>query len=947
MSFHELVAAPRKQNSPRQTNITEISDSFLPPISIDRAKIEEHNAEGLKVSLNLSMNMQSSDYNSAATRKLLKLRILLLDDITQFNSVSTPGTVQNFSGVITDLSLDEFTNNNYNQQLYNLKKQIFINKKTTFLGIVAYVYSPDGGNDSSMQVSSNLMEISSSIEGQRAAMILLENDIISGATYYYTRSNNTVWFGPVHQMENGTFMTGFEHKDESEVVSQNTINALKVQDFRLENSLNSLDISFAEKKDEQYPELSTGLNVTQGKLLPNKSNSMFSDFFISKDEMGNCRFFFSLDWRRMILSNSPYQQILKKNSNSIQELMRLCKIQSLKLFRVREKENLVNRNKKIFSPQQKNKKFYPNFVDELVVQTRDSDNGFLVTTTTDNDLSNSVLELSLGLDNGNKIRHFSGVDQQISQKEEGLFSYKIRLDVLDYSEQIIKSKINLLRSSITSLTQYYNQAVYFKVTDNPDVKNFDSNLQFFSVDFARRFDTTQLDQIIGNFSSTLSFFSVLDISNSAVVISNYLKSYLYPSIASPDSITFAINLMTNTLKRIEDNVNTISRKIVPSTKQQNDSQVKINPPERIKTFVVEKTFAELFNANEKSNSGFDFFNTTDSNSSIGLKQITRSDLETTQRNEIGLFYSGAPSAPGLDSDGRPNQKDRPNSINLTQPTNVYFTPQKIYSNGHIIDVSNSNTKEYLGVITRRDLHSTTHSSNSKNISMFLNDKFGLQVVTTDNENVNSDLRSTSNNQEKASNVARNNKIVDQSFETLYEIRKFITNDISKQEYTILNEADPQLSKKLSDYDINNKDSLIRKNLNKNSNNKNNTMVNAPFQVKRLIFNSYLSQDVLKRTQEEILSNLDDSKNYSYFVYRTQTINKLMFFNGYELDDNGDPILKKPMWVSVLDQPNLLSNLNLKLCKSIPFEDESLNIKRQKMFDLPTYDEYFLISGGGS
>lgn len=944
MLFRELTGSPKK--------VSVSSDSFegfslnhLPGVSIDRAKVEEQNRDQIKVSLDLSMIMENSIYNSQSTKDLLKLKILLLDNFEQFKLFAASNGNQIFSGVQQEVSLEEFSSNKNNKNLFNLKKEISITKNKEFLGVVVYIFSTSEGNNSSTQTPNNVSQVSSSDEGQRTALIVLEDDLASNKSYFYTKSDDSVWFGPVRRTENGSFVAGFLHSERAESVTQKISNVIRVQDFRMEKSVNNLDISFSEPKDNSFPGLDSGLRTSQDKLLPDKSNSLFSDFLISKDELGRCRFFFSLDWRRLILENSPYQKVLKKNSNNIQDLLQMCKIQSFKLYRERVKNSVPNRNKNIFSPKTQNKEFDSNLVKDLIIQTQDGNTGSLETFDPDTDLANTISEVFLQLENDKRLRHFSGMDQDISQKSEGLFSYKIRLDVLDLSEQIIKEKMSTLRSSINSSEKYYNQAVYYTSTSIPDAKNFDNNTQFFSFDFIRRFDTTSIDAVVDDFVSVLSFFSPEITPDGEIVISNYFKSYLYPAIATPDSILFAINSMRGVLKKIEDNVNTILRKIDSSSKQKNDSQTKLNPPGRVKTFVVEKTFSNTFNASEDFDSGFDFFNTTGMETSSGLRTITKSSLDSVFQKELDVFYSGNPTAPGLDLNGLPNQKDSPDSIQLTQPSTVYFTPQKIYSKGDVVDISTSETKDYLNIISKQSLQKTSNSSNSENILSFLNDKFGVEVVTTDNSNVDPNTKSVENNQEKTSNKEFNNKIVNRSFETLYEVRKFVTSDAEKKEFTILNELNQELNKRLSDYDIDDKSSLIRKNLNKIDGDKNSVVANAPFQIKRLIFNNYLSQDMIKKEQEEILSDLSDSKNYSYFVYRTQTINKLMFLDGYELNDDGEFVLKKPKWVSVMDNPNILNRSSFSLCRSVPYENKELNVKRQKMFDLPTYDEYFIVSRG--
>jgi len=930
MSFHELVGAPKKP--PISSGAPEISDAvYLPPIGINRVTINNPDENITRVSLNLGINLNKSLYDSNLVKDFLNFRVVFLTDPQEFESFISNDISENNSGEAFTRSINNFSPSN-NEGSYHALEEFDITLATGFLGVVVYFYTEAGGNKSSN------INFSPAEEGQRAAMVLLENNVSSNKLYYFSFSDDSLWLGPVHRMQNGGLMTGFEHNNLSRSVTQRIMNVFRTQDQR--STVGSdLDISFAEPADNFYPDLTLGLNVSQGKLLPDKKNSLFSDFFMSKDEMGNCRFFFSIDWRRTILENSPYKKILKNSTTEVQELLELCKIQSLTLFRTRIKKSNTNRNKKVFSPASKDKKFISDSVDELVVQSRDN-RGQLLSSQTETDPSNNFSELILPLGSGRSLRHFEGVDREISIKETGSYSYKIRLDVLDYSEQIIKPKFNLLRGIVSSLEEYKNTAIYFGTSSGET--NYDDSIKFFSLEFINSMDLNSIDNIINDFVSVVSFFSTDTTPATLINISNSLKSYLYPNIATPQSIEFAINLVQNIMSRVESNIETITRKLGSSPKQSSEAQSRLNPPARNKNFVIEKEFLNIFTADD-ARTGFDFFNTTGPNTdSVGLKSIDKGALVSNSRRELELFYSGAPSAPGLDPNGQPNQKDFPNSIRLINPSNVYFSPQKIYSNGTVIGIENSDPNEYLSVISRRFTQKTSGMSNADHLISFFNDKFSVSVQTPDNENVDPNLSSTANTKEKTSDEKNKNKITSKVFETLYEIKKFITNDSEKQTFSILRAAQQGLDRRLSDYNIGDKSSLIRQNLNQTSQDKNKIITDAPFQIKRLIFNSYLSEDNIKQEQQDILLNMNESKNYSYFVYRMQTINKLMMLEGYELNDNGEYIMKKPKWVSLLDNPQILNQNLFVICKSMPFESKELGIKRQQMFDLPTYDEYFIM-----
>jgi len=122
----------------------------------------------------------------------------------------------------------------------------------------------------------------------------------------------------------------------------------------------------------------------------------------------------------------------------------------------------------------------------------------------------------------------------------------------------------------------------------------------------------------------------------------------------------------------------------------------------------------------------------------------------------------------------------------------------------------------------------------------------------------------------------------------------------------------------------------------------NLLENAPIQVKSLI--AYTADPLLvSRQMQQVLStdNLDNSFDYvSSFQYKTQVINQLEVLDGYGQNSEGNTMLKKPEWKPYKDAD--VRSERSYLCRIMPYVNEEYLVDRNKNYDLPTYDEYFIM-----
>jgi hypothetical protein len=95
----------------------------------------------------------------------------------------------------------------------------------------------------------------------------------------------------------------------------------------------------------------------------------------------------------------------------------------------------------------------------------------------------------------------------------------------------------------------------------------------------------------------------------------------------------------------------------------------------------------------------------------------------------------------------------------------------------------------------------------------------------------------------------------------------------------------------------------------------------------------------------------DGENRDAFRYRFQTIQKIEVLIGFEkkvLKDNNQnknlsSQIAMPNWTTLTKE--IIEDIKEQslLCRLTPYESKLFNIKRDKKYDLPIYDQYFLIS----
>lgn len=300
-----------------------------------------------------------------------------------------------------------------------------------------------------------------------------------------------IYAGPAHQMPDGAWRKGeySGHMDDAPLIVKQIKNNV-IQDMRIAKALEKISFNYSlienDKLGLSSPKLSALINDNLDVV---RNPSYISPLSISKDHDGQCRFFFSIDYLTMVKKNSVFKILFERSQPSqIESLLKGSIIRHLKFFRKRVKgrnSGLINKLGLISGPVD----FDPNKSVDILINTGDqirnhSDifsggtrlynqtikrnyNTFIDESEQDPDLNiriASFREVDLLTPTGEnrsnypRMRHFTGVDSEISMMTDGFYQYGVEIEIEDPTVNYMESKLSVLADLIAIYEEYYEIA---------------------------------------------------------------------------------------------------------------------------------------------------------------------------------------------------------------------------------------------------------------------------------------------------------------------------------------------------------------------------------------------------------------------------------------------------------------------------------------------------------
>ena len=486
-----------------------------------------------------------------------------------------------------------------------------------------------------------------------------------------------------------------------------TIPYRKVQDFRNINRLNKLKFDFSIIENE----LLRTLTQDRGGIVPENQFAYFTNIFLSRDQNNNCRFLFGIDLPKMVRENSPYSRLfLATNQKSpwwLARIMNKIQIISMKIYRKRTVGSSEVGTSPYyypgdhrFDPVPKLKKFDNGLTrltrnitnhlttydpsEEFIIcggeKPNAAGNGFSFNSYSEDGGSN-IRFLTNGIANrgavatsaaGGKMYYFTGTDAKMSENTDGYYQYKIEIEIQDNVVDFLIEQRTRLLDSRKRLQEYYSIATS---TNGKETNQRLKDLGIAMIDpepppffnpttnrFTQAFMTTPIAaqhgnraDDINNYIRILKMFVNLRADTAAdkgdeADIRAALKNYIRPQSGNPEGILVVLNLYESLISFLNQAIGI--RKQKPSERTAGvDAGMQTDPGTAssvLRTFKIEHTFEDYFDANIPVNYGFDFlgagYNSPSTNplipSAMGLRVINADTYENSiVANELKKIFN--------------------------------------------------------------------------------------------------------------------------------------------------------------------------------------------------------------------------------------------------------------------------------------------------------------------
>lgn len=366
----------------------------------------------------------------------------------------------------------------------------------------------------------------------------------------------------------------------------------------------------------------------------------FSQPFISLDESGNSRFTFFFDKKNFILDNCYYKQVLDPNN-----IAKKVIIQDISIYRARKEIKEINsksENKFTFVAKNKNAKTTFDIL-ESVTPTKSS---------------SYISELSVnGTSEKYSVKTYSVYDSQINNSNYGIYKYKVVLNVIDPTVELLKNLVSSITKNtnvfneengfLANLKQYYNVATSSRKLPPENIGNGISitkkepyfNIltgkfnKFFSKENGKIIDA--VDKTFNSFINAANVTGYINIDNPKLFKTqkekdsflNSLRNMIDPMAASPESIKVLINIVEDFIVYIQTNFSYIVN---------NQDLTKINNTKNnLLTIEYEFDLGETKNFTNPSAKYDGYFNALVSNG-VGFKIIEPSPINNLGLSAIAL-----------------------------------------------------------------------------------------------------------------------------------------------------------------------------------------------------------------------------------------------------------------------------------------------------------------------
>ena len=827
-------------------------------------------------------------------------------------------------------------------------------------------------------------------------------DIIDERTILRSPNGGPIWTGPRHRMEDGRWMTGSPHGPDSVYLEKDKIPNTLIHDFRDAKEKLQLDLGAL---DRELSLIKRNIKIANGDFkLPAKS-AYFSEIYLARDNKENCRYFFSIDYGKLVREGTKYGSYYH---NDHERLLKAVKIRSLKVVRKRVQEvQAVNR---LLSPTMPDKDFVVQAPVEMVALSGEKTSGeFLEATTKTAALVNkasavehgTILEVDLGLVRTVGIRHFTGKDLTIN-KVSGLYKYGVEIEIEDKTGDALLRVLSDLVKAKAMLEQYYAEAVapdHFDVLTSRFTKKYLDRKR----KQARRSNRSHLPWVrpVGVYIDALQvLYNTGQNPDSRDVIRRLAKSlwtYISPRTGNPQGISIFIEMMKDTISRLSETLGVSSSLSLGNFNSNNISGKNKAAAVRIplKTFKVSKFFNNVFDASTPKDTGYDYLPYSEAfiRSALkdpGLSSVSagaftkRVNLETLKYFRTTTTNVNIQSSDVIitNNDTMENSKYSflsPSYAKLNSAAPRWLLRRGTNArSGALLQQLQISIQRYNALMTQEKVLPYSHQDarggrRSMNSVVNLIDLLGQQSCVVEHLFQSFPAPEEAREQDVLDMFGSgdlegrqiNTNIEDEPWQRIppawrrllldHRLRAnqacaALMQDLVAPEaltgYSFGTEAkmssEVRGEKFFSIFDLDHHDNGLRALFEESGKpDVRKTIMGLPNQIKSLFLTS--------GTRRGPVGGIFSPDNEPMFNYNFRMLRRVEVLLGYEASSNGELMILSPVWGTL--RGSLVTRVrstgtNL-LCRLVPYTNPQLSISTPLGLELPVYDEYFIITGWGS
>lgn len=517
--------------------------------------------------------------------------------------------------------------------------------------------------------------------GKPLAEIVIENGSVSKGGIIYRDQSNKVYTGPVHWDPPKT-ANGYGHWKKGESISDQNfyywdpkarkyfpisendngvlkafkVTNTKVQDFRLLNKLEKVDLNFTPLENKILSK-----DNPQHTKTPVVNEGYFTDLKLSRDSIGRSRFLFGMDWGRIIRANSAYPVLYDlAKPEMVERFVANSLIRSMKIIR-RRIEEVHCENQLIDSCSD-----YKDFVDtnevyEIIaiggekptnLKTKNFFQGVTDFMKGGTDKYQSMKkmgglrEIDIAIQGGlyanSIIRHFTGVDESILEITDGVYQYGVEMEIEDGVYLVLQELVSEANSAAKDLKQYLYDSS----------NNTDPHTNSFSEAF-RNGDAKKYSGVVVR--ALTSVENMLRLTTKKPGMDEILRTLtiaISPETGSPAGLEVAARIIRTLRDKIVEmlqSTSTSKRYKNPSDGFSHPSQLGAgsNKSVGVRYVKVEHFFRNPFDSDVDKNAGYEYLSQqgkvfgheASSFSTTGLITLTRNQFKSRTAAEMRKMFS--------------------------------------------------------------------------------------------------------------------------------------------------------------------------------------------------------------------------------------------------------------------------------------------------------------------